>query len=150
MKSTTARSGSTLEAMAKFVKGVSGNPSGQPKGVLTELREKHGDDLLKIVEVWIRLAKGEAVEGFADAKAKERLRAGELATDRLWGKPQQTIDATVRDGQLDQLVDALRMSPHERRERLAQIAAEDEAAIAAHSVAEDDAPESTNDAVGAE
>lgn len=124
--------------MAKWQKGQSGNPSGQPKNVLTDLREKHGNDLVAIVEVWCRLAKGEKVEGFEDTGAKERLRAGELATDRLWGKPQQTADVTVRDGQLDQLVDALRMSPHERREKLAQIAAEDEAAVAAASIGDTD------------
>ncbi len=110
----------------RFKPGQSGNPGGPPKHILTKIREAHADDPIAIVALWIRLAKGEKVEGYGDAGAKERLRAGEPAVDRLLGKSTQVLDATIRDGHVDQLVEALKLSPHERRERLAKIAAEDE------------------------
>ena len=112
----------------RFKPGQSGNPGGPPKHILTKIREAHADDPLKVIEIWFRLARGELVEGYGDAGAKERLRAGELAVDRLLGKSTQVLDATFRDGHVDQLVEALKLSPHERRERIAQAAAAGEVA----------------------
>jgi hypothetical protein len=71
-----------------FKKGVSGNPAGQPKGVIRQLREKHREDLPKLMQAAVDIALDK------EAKGSDRLKAVELVFDRLLGKPKQSIDLT--------------------------------------------------------
>jgi len=70
----------------KFEKGKSGNPGGRIKGILRELREKHRDDVFKIVDALVAIALN------ADEKAKDRIAASKEALDRIVGRPQQKVD----------------------------------------------------------
>lgn len=70
-----------------FQPGQSGNPGGRPKGD-SELRaaaREHTEQALAVL-----------VSGLADEDPRIRLKAAELMLDRGWGKPTQTIDATLR------------------------------------------------------
>lgn len=76
-----------------WAKGVSGNPSGQPKGIVRELREKHSGDLPKIMAAMVAIALDPT------AKERDRVKASEFVFDRLLGKPTQTIDANITTDQ---------------------------------------------------
>ena len=128
--------------MSRFQKGQSGNPGGRPLGLDRRLRERFGDDVEKIVEVLKDLALGRNPDGYAEEiKTSDRIKAGAEVIDRVIGKARQTVEGDLSIGvspeQLAMLA-ALQLSPHERSKRLAEIAAEDDAELAAAETAVDD------------
>ena len=76
-----------------FKPGQSGNPGGNPKGRLAELREAFAKDgnLGKLAAETIRLAMGAA-------KDADRLKAQELIYGYLCGKPTQPISGEGGEG----------------------------------------------------
>lgn len=71
-----------------FIKGQSGNPGGRPKAVreVEQLAREYSDDAMARVIQIMKVSDDE----------KAALRAAEIVLDRAWGKPKQTIDATVK------------------------------------------------------
>lgn len=117
-----------------FKPGQSGNPAGRRKGIDAIVREQIGDATgLEILKVHAELAQGRIPAGVAVQKFSGRDMAASAAIvlDRLWGKPKQTIEGEVGMAPHQiALIAALQLTPHERRQKLDQIAAEDEAALA--------------------
>lgn len=74
--------------MAKFAKGVSGNPGGRPRGVgdVRELARKHTPQALQVLI---------QVMGDASAAPSARVGAATALLDRGWGRPAQTINASL-------------------------------------------------------
>jgi hypothetical protein len=119
--------------LRKWQPGQSGNPGGNPKGLIAEVRAKFGGDVVKILEVFRDLALGKTPTGYDDVmeiKTSDRIKAGEEVISRVIGKPVQAIEGEVNMGMSPvqkALIDALALTPHERRARLAQLEAEDAA-----------------------
>jgi hypothetical protein len=63
-----------------FPQGVSGNPSGRPRGLSRAARELVGDDGMALVELWWSIA-SDPMRRDAD-----RLETSRLLADRGWGK----------------------------------------------------------------
>jgi hypothetical protein len=74
--------------MAKFAKGQSGNPGGRPKA-LGDLRELSRAHTGAAVEVLV------CVMNDADAAPSARVGAASALLDRGWGRPVQSIDASI-------------------------------------------------------
>ncbi len=120
-----------------FVKGQSGNPGGRAKGIERLLRERFGDDVPALVAVLVDLGLGRSVEGYDDAKASDRIRAGAEALDRIVGKAPQSLEVDANLGASAEqlaLLAALQMTPEDRRRKMAEIDAEDAAALALRPV----------------
>jgi hypothetical protein len=104
-----------------------GNPTnkgGRPRSLLRRISDEHGESVVDLIGIMIQLGRGEVPEGYeqAEIKTSDRIRATEVALDRLIGKPHQSveIDAEVGMPALHaQVLAALQLSPHERRQRLA-------------------------------
>lgn len=110
-------------------KGVSGNPSGSAKKLPAALREKFKDNVDGIMQAFCDLALGKVPEGYTrdEIKTSDRIKAGAEVLDRVLGKAPQSIDATVTDVTETQrrMLEALAMTPHQRRMALAQDTTED-------------------------
>jgi len=74
--------------MGKFVKGQSGNPGGRPGGVgeIREIAREHTEPAIGILV---------AVMNDAGASPSSRVAAATALLDRGWGRPAQTIDASI-------------------------------------------------------
>ncbi len=128
-----------------FVKGQSGNPGGREKGAERRAKEaadgrtytaKNGETY-KGTDALLHVLLDIAFD--VSEKARDRVSAAGMYLDRAHGKAKQAVDVT---GALDvdqiALIDALRMTPHERRKRLAEIDAEDQKALDAGPPSDDD------------
>lgn len=110
-----------------FKPGQSGNPLGRTpgqRGIYARLVERFGEDIEGLIDIEIRLAKGESVPGYEDVKARDRLFALQDAADRVAGKALTQISGSVDIGVSEDqqaLLDAIKLSPEERRKRLAEI-----------------------------
>lgn len=128
--------------MPKWVKGQSGNPSGRVKELPAKIRELYRDDVAKIVEVLRDLALGKTPDGYdEEIKTSDRIKAGAEVLDRVLGKAPQSISGDLNVGispEQAAVLAAIQLTPHERRQRLDRIAAEDEAALAEHNDADSD------------
>jgi hypothetical protein len=125
--------------VAKFQKGQSGNPGGRATELPTKIRKAHEDDAAKIMQVFVDVAMGLEVPGYEDAKPSDRQKCGAYVCDQVLGKPKQQIDGDINVGispEQAAVLAAIQLTPHERRKRLAEIAAEDEAALAEEPAAE--------------
>jgi hypothetical protein len=117
-----------------FEKGKSGNPGGRPSGIIARIRDELSDDAIKILHLMRDIALGGQPDGYGVILAKDRIKCGEVVTDRVLGKPVQQIDGGLALGlPPDQvaLLMALRLTPDEQRRRLAEIDAEDQREIEA-------------------
>lgn len=74
--------------MARFTKGVSGNPGGRPKGEgdIRELARKHTPQAIRTLE---------KVMNDDNANPSARVAASEALLNRGWGRPAQTIRASI-------------------------------------------------------
>ena len=77
--------------MTAWVKGQSGNPGGRPKalGDIREIARQHTDAAIKVLI---------NVMGDAEAAASARVGAATALLDRGWGRPAQTINASIDHG----------------------------------------------------
>jgi len=82
--------------MAKWAKGESGNPGGRPKGL---------GDIREIARAHTATAIDTLVSVLEDAKANPsaRVSAANALLDRGWGRPAQTLRATIdsEEGKID-------------------------------------------------
>lgn len=81
--------------MAKFSKGQSGNPGGRPKGLgdIREIARKHTPEAIETLVT---------VMHNASATDQARVHAATALLDRAWGRPAQTIHASVeRNAEID-------------------------------------------------
>ena len=77
--------------MAKWSKGVSGNPGGRPKdmGDIREIARKHTPEAIETLVT---------VMNSPRATDQARVHAATALLDRGWGRPAQTIHASVERG----------------------------------------------------
>ena len=112
-------------------KGKSGNPGGRGKG--TEAREKlaremFGDDVPKMLAVFRDLGLGLTTTGYQDIQTSDRIKAGQEVLDRVLGRAKQAIEGEVSIGLSpgdSALLAALHLTPHERRNRIAELSDDD-------------------------
>lgn len=82
--------------MAKWTKGESGNPGGRPSGLgeIREIARQHTDaaidTLVKVMEN-------------TEASPSARVAAASALLDRGWGRPEQSVKASVNDNLGDAL-----------------------------------------------
>lgn len=114
----------------QFRPGQSGNPGGRQKGLARLVRDLiaakvEEDPILGKIDGWaaITLRLYEVAVGRQEGVAeKDRITAAKLLYDRAGGLPRQEVELSggVTPEQAA-LVEALKMSPHERDKRIAEI-----------------------------
>src|ERR1700748_347101 len=118
-----------------FQKGVCPNPGGKPKAVkiLRDMIAERTGDGIEMVELACAAMRGE-IDGVSREYAHQWL------SDRYFGKPQQERDVSVGIT-VEQIaaVDALKLSPHERRRRLEELRARATPALPVITIPQDDA-----------
>ena len=85
-------------------KGYSGNPGGRKK-----MPEKYKIAFKELSELGISCLRDILDGTDKSAKARERLRAAEVAFDRAWGKPMQQVEASIEDNR--RVIDTSKLSP---------------------------------------
>lgn len=97
-----------------FKKGVSGNPGGCPKSVkaIRDLIAERTGNGVEMVDLAVAAMRGQI-------KGLSREYAHQWLSDRYYGKVKQALDVNV-DITVEQLaaLEALKLSPHERRVRM--------------------------------
>jgi hypothetical protein len=76
--------------MGKFVKGVSGNPGGRPGGI-AEIRDIAKEHTPAAIECLVRIMNAQ------NASQGAQVQAAIALLDRGWGKPEQSVRASVND-----------------------------------------------------
>jgi hypothetical protein len=112
---------------SKWVKGVSANPGGQTKAqvaarrMAAELIGELTDGGKSIIQFAWRVLEG-TEKGVDDAKSRRW--AAEFLAERYWGRSVLNVDVTQQmNPEQVAMLEALKLSPHERRERIAEIKA---------------------------
>ena len=98
--------------MAKFEQGQSGNPGGRPKGLgeIREIARQHTD---AAIETLVKVMDNDS------ASHSARVAAASALLDRGWGRPAQTIDASINgNGSLSDVLQE--MSERHQREQAAE------------------------------
>jgi Family of unknown function (DUF5681) len=85
-------------AMARFQKGVSGNPAGRPKRIITNF----GREARKHMELCLETL----VDIIKKGSNRDRLTAVDMLLNRGLGKPVQSIEMALFDRKLSELSDA--------------------------------------------
>lgn len=116
-----------LKRAKGFRPGESGNPGGRPS-ILTALSANGTDTQKLTAELAAQLI--ECMRSVDKAEASWRFAVDQLA-NRLWGKPKESMDLNVAGASPEQqaLLEALVMTPHERRLAQASTSTEDDAAM---------------------
>lgn len=77
--------------MAKFTSGESGNPGGRPSGLgeIREIARQHTETAINTLVT---------IMNDSDATPSSRVGAATALLDRGWGRPAQTIEASINQG----------------------------------------------------
>ncbi len=77
--------------MGKFISGESGNPGGRPSGYgeIRDIARQHTESAINTLV---------KIMGDSDATPSSRVGAATALLDRGWGRPAQTIEASVNPG----------------------------------------------------
>lgn len=124
---------------SRFPKGVSGNPGGRSSAaaeLARRIRERTGDGL-ELIDFALGVLRGtgetarppDAPSDWRPTNVpddpKSRMFALDWLSERGWGKAKQDLDILIGQVELTPeqraMLEALRMSPHERRERVAEL-----------------------------
>ena len=105
MDQAAGNSAGTVQVVGRpFPRGVSGNPSGRPKGAsgLASYIKARTDDGREIADFMMDVMRGDKIEGRAP-KTVERMEAARWLADRAWGRAiQQQSDIKVDQHKPDQ------------------------------------------------
>lgn len=103
-------------ALTPFKPGQSGNPSGRPK-----MSEEHRKAFGEISELGIKALRAILDGSDESAKASDRIKAADVAFDRIWGKAPQTINGDINTGV--RVIDTSKL-PKDQLEAVALLAVE--------------------------